>query len=261
MGHTDAVQPTPEEPGSFRPVMHWLLLGTVGGLALVALALVLIPGSRPSGGKPSTAATPAPPAASPDPAFPAGATMEVTGHALASTKALSDAIQGPNGPAGDNDGTDVLGTAAGNTGRIVSTDGDAVQLQMLDGDWAGRTAWARKGDLKPLPTPAAEEPAPDVQEPAPDVVDGLPLPKRQEIFLALSRMFAAAGQEALARYPIKKTFNGNMLEVTKQRYDQRKFSEDFMAKGRRELAERYKIDDAALERINQEGAEKKWPRE
>ena len=263
-------------PSCGRPMGRSFLGGMVVSSAKLIFALVLLivlvrglsgPSSRVSAPNPSPAPTvaaavpaldpaPAPvpsvdemPAAAPH-GLPVGATVEVLGNlmyadldVLHAHKATGDIPR--SGPSGRT----VFGLMSGTRARVESGAPDAVRVALLNGNWSGRVGWIPRADVRLVPS---------AEELAGDVVGGLDLGKRREIYNALHQMGLAASNEAEKRFPsgelsTEPEVAGKQLAARKRFYDASK------KEGRKSLIKRYKVDGATLDRIDEEGTNKRWP--
>lgn len=183
-------------------------------------------------------------------ALPPGSIVEVVGDMLYRDLDVLEAhkVTGTI-PNGGQSGRPVFGLMAGTHARIEATQGDAVRVQLLDGNWSGRSGWLPIDEVRPLPS---------AEEMAADVVDGLPLDRRREIYAALHQSGMAASREAerhfpLADLPTDESALKRAIASHKQVYEAMK------KEGRIVLVKRFKVDGATLDRIESEGDARRWP--
>lgn len=90
-----------------------------------------------------------------------------------------------------------------------------------------------------------------------DVVGGLPKRKRVEIYQELHRSGMLATYEAESKYPFNRLTSaknpGAYLAGRKKVY------EAAVKRGRVALVKKYNVDGATLDKIDEEGADKRWP--
>jgi hypothetical protein len=179
-----------------------------------------------------------------------GTLVEMTDTLLANTAGGLQAYKTlGRRPAGSVNGVDYFGVAIGEKARVIHEEGAAVLLQILEGPWKGREGWMLRDGFRVPPT--------DTESSA-NQVGGLSLLARREIY-AVSH---AAGMKAVsladAHYPfdrIPTDPEGARIYLSERENVYRGAKEE----GRREVIERYGIDAAGLDAIDEEGDREKWP--
>jgi hypothetical protein len=91
---------------------------------------------------------------------------------------------------------------------------------------------------------------------AEDVVDGLTQDRRRAIYLALYQIGVRASEEAERRYPTGSEIDPAIFSEQMKQHSA--FYESQKKEGRLALIKKYKIDEATIDRIGNEGFSKKW---
>jgi hypothetical protein len=143
--------------------------------------------------------------------------------------------------------------------RVLEDKGDRLQVEILEGPWKGRVGWIASDEVRLPPTP---------EEASRDVIEGLTLDKRREIYAELHRVGMLAEFEA--EHQAERQFPMSLSDLPSDPSQAKKVMERHTArfqalshslekKGREPLVAKYKIDGAHLDRIDNEGTEKRWP--
>jgi hypothetical protein len=152
-------------------------------------------------------------------------------------------------PAGSVNGVNYFGVSVGEKARVIRQEGNAVLLQILEGPWKGRQGWMSPDGFHIPPT--------DIESSA-QRVDGLSLLTRREIYAACHAAGIKAVSLADARYSFDRipTDPEAAAVYLSERETVYQGAEE---EGRREVIERYGIDAARLDAVEEEGDREKWP--
>jgi hypothetical protein len=138
-------------------------------------------------------------------------------------------------------GEEVFGVRISARAKVLKDKGDRLEVQVLEGwgnrGWKDRVGWISSNQVRLVPT---------VEEASRDVVEGLTLDKRRQIYAELDRIGMLAGFEA---EHVVGGF-GSGFEALAHKPEK---------EGQARLAAKYQIDGAHLDRIDEEGTEKRWP--
>jgi hypothetical protein len=181
--------------------------------------------------------------------FRVGDEVELTGLTLTSSRQIFEEKNAPGGPTRRFLlGKEIFGVKVAERARIVGIDSGVLQVELLSGNWKGRTGWISPGDVR---RPATED------ELAGDVVDGRPQSLRREIYAEIYRAGSRATKEANQRIPIEP--DADQARFNRRFAEHQALYEKLMKQGRMALVKKYNADGATLDRIDKEGAERKWP--
>jgi hypothetical protein len=179
-----------------------------------------------------------------------GAFVEMTDILLASTAGGIRAYKAlGRRPAGSVNAVDYFGVSIGEKARVIRQDANAVLVQILDGPWRGREGWTLREGFR-IPPTAAESSAQQVGD--------LTLLERREIYAAchaagLKAVSFADASHPFDRMPADREAARACLSKRENIY------KNTREKGRHGVLERYGIDPACLDAIDQEGDREKWP--
>jgi hypothetical protein len=146
-------------------------------------------------------------------------------------------------------GKEVFGVVWAALAQVLVDKGDRLQVKVVEGPWKDRIGWIASDQVRSPPTP---------EEAAKDVVDGLTLDKRREIYAQLHRIGMLAEIEGFHQFPI---------EGAPATFQERTAKRDALIsgmeqRGRAYLIAKYKqygVGSEQLDRIDKEGAAKRWP--
>lgn len=238
-------------------------VGCLGFMVIFgSAALVTVMGQRGTRQQPPSAAAVSdsprlnraewiPPAAPPGlDALPAGVTVEVATVLVAADRSVFDALRAGADPMTFHNRTQKFGVKPGSLARVLGQDGDAVHVQMEEGNWKGRDGWISLRFARRPPTEA---------ELKGDVKFGLTLGQRRELFSLSHRIGIYAVFEADRLVPTELR-NGDVASFTKAQRRHGEVAEEIETRYDEMLRARYPgltRHDMAL--IVYEGKEQNWP--
>jgi hypothetical protein len=177
--------------------------------------------------------------------------VEMTGTLLAGTLSGLRAYRTlGRRPAWSVNGIDYFGVSVGEKARVIRQEESAFLLQILEGPRTGREGWMSSDGFRVPPTDAAS---------SANQVGGLSLSVRLEIHAACQAAEMKAISLAESQYPIDRTPTDP--EAARAFLTEREtVYESAKEEGRRDVIERYGVDAARLDAIDEEGEREKWPR-
>jgi hypothetical protein len=179
-----------------------------------------------------------------------GAFVEMTDILLASTAGGIRAYKAlGRRPAGSVNAVDYFGVSIGEKARVIRQDANAVLVQILDGPWRGREGWTFRDGFR-IPPTAADSSA--------EQVGGLSLLERREIYAACHAAGMKAGSLANTSHPLDR-MPADSEAARAYLFKREKVYKDAREKGRHEVVERYGIEAARLDAIDEEGDRERWP--
>ncbi len=142
-------------------------------------------------------------------------------------------------------GEEIFGVSPGDLANVLVDKGDRLQVKVLNGSWKDRIGWIESDEVRLSPT---------LKDALRDVVDGLTLVERRTIYGDLYRVGMQATFESEHRAPISNLPGSLARHQAVYNALEKEGRESLIAKYRR-----YGIDRADLERIDNEGVQKRWP--
>ena len=145
-------------------------------------------------------------------------------------------------------GEEIFGVGPGVLASVLADMGDRLQVKVLKGSWKGRIGWIASDEVRLRPT---------TEDASRDVVEGLTLDFHRTIYGELHRVGMQATFESEHQVPFSDlAVDPSVLARHEAVYNalEKKGRASLIAKYRQ-----YRIDDAHLDRIDEEGGKERWP--